>query len=79
MGSEFELNDAAPGALDVQIYDVQGRLVDRQSEVAAAGEQKVFRLDLSTHRAGLRSGIYFVRVRDAIGQESNAVKTVLLK
>lgn len=79
VGSEFELNDAAPGALDVQIYDVQGRLVDRQSEVAAAGEQKVFRLDLSTHRAGLRSGIYFVRVRDAIGQESNAVKTVLLK
>jgi hypothetical protein len=78
-GNELELEGAAPGTLDVRVYDVQGRLVHRQSEMATAGESKVFRLGLGMQGATLRSGIYFIRVRDALGQESNAVKTVLLR
>jgi len=79
VGNELELEGAAPGALDVRVYDVQGRLVHRQSEMATEGETKVFRLGLGVQGATLRSGIYFIRVRDALGQESNAVKTVLLR
>jgi len=78
-GNELELEGAAPGTLDVRVYDVQGRLVHRQREVTTEGESKVFRLGLGMQGATLRSGIYFIRVRDALGQESNAVKTVLLR
>lgn len=79
IGSELRLSDASPGAFDVLVYDVQGRLVHRQSEVAASGEVKVFRLGLGEGASPLRPGIYFIQARDALGQESNAVKTVLLR
>jgi hypothetical protein len=78
-GSGFELSDAEAGAFDVHVYDVQGRLVHRQHELAATGEARVFRLGLEVRGSGLQPGIYFVRARDALGRESNVVKTVVLR
>ena len=81
MGIErgLELVGAAGGEFVVQVFDIQGRLVHRQRDRAEADESKTFRLGLGARGSTLRSGVYFIRVRDALGNESNAVKTVLLK
>lgn len=79
IGSEFEVSDASPGELEVWVYDVQGRHVHRQFEVPIEREVRTFRLGLDAGGGGLQPGIYFIRARDALGRESNAVKTVVLR
>jgi hypothetical protein len=79
LSTEFELDGVAPGTFEAGVYDVQGRLVLRQTGVAETDAPKTFRVDLDARARGLPAGIYFIRVRDALGRESNAVKTVLLK
>jgi len=79
LGTELELDGVAPGTFEAGVYDVQGRLVLRQTGVAETDAPRTFRVDLDARARGLPAGIYFIRVRDALGRESNAVKTVLLK
>ena len=77
--AEIEVSDAAAGALELRVYDVQGRLVHKQSELATGSGAERFRLDLGMQSRGLSSGIYFVRARDAQGSETAAVKFVRLR
>jgi len=79
LSTELELSGAAPGTFEVRVYDIQGRLVLRQTEVAETDVPRAFHVDLGTRVNRFPAGIYFIRVQDALGRESNAVRTVLLK
>ena len=57
----------APQALRIEVFDVQGRRLHRESHVLTAGRQAL-RLD----GAGWASGVYLVRVADASGQAATA-------
>lgn len=73
------LEDAPRGPVDLELYDLQGRLIGRQQAVVERAGVAEFRFDLSGVRGRLPSGIYFVRATDATGMPSNAVKFVLLR
>jgi hypothetical protein len=76
-GAEIQLSGAAAGALELRLYDLQGRLVRRQTETASGLGTDLLRLDL--RRDGLTAGMYFLRVRDARGNEAPAAKLVILR
>jgi hypothetical protein len=78
-GAEVVVNGAVSGPLEVRVYDLQGRLVREQSEVAAGLGSDRFRLDLGGGSRVLASGVYFLRVRDVEGNETPAAKFVVLK
>lgn len=73
------LEDAPMGAVDLELYDLQGRLIGRQQAVVERAGVAEIRFDLSGVRGRLPSGVYFVRATDATGMPSNAVKFVLLR
>ncbi len=75
---EFVVQGAEPGILEVRLYDLQGRRVAAQQAVAAGGGWDTVRLELGTAAPGLATGVYFLQVRDAAGQASDAVKVVVL-
>jgi hypothetical protein len=77
--AEVEVSDAAAGTLELRVFDVQGRQVHEQSEVASGYGADRFRLELGAESRGLASGIYFVRARDALGNETAAVKFARLR
>jgi hypothetical protein len=77
-GLQFSLSGAKSGPLAVRIYDLQGRVVLERAGTARGG-QEPFALDLSEARRALATGIYFLRVSDASGRASNAVRFVILK
>ena len=72
------LAEAAPGAFKVRLYDLQGRVVLEQRAVAS-GERQRLTLEIGAHPASLPNGIYFLRVTDAAGLESDPVKLVILR
>jgi hypothetical protein len=74
---EFEIVDAAAGALRVTLYDLQGRRVAGQQVVARGAASEVMALDWPSAR--LPSGVYLLRAVDAGGQESQVVKLVVLQ
>ena len=75
---QLSLNGAQAGPLAARVYDLQGREVLQRS-CTARGGQEPFELDLAEARRTLPAGIYFLRVSDATGRASNAVRFVILK
>ncbi len=75
----LELEGAASGPLEVALYDLQGRLVLRQQLESGGTGQDTIRLDFSLAEQPLSPGIYFIRVQDAAGRSSDALKIAILK
>jgi hypothetical protein len=75
----FEVEQAAAGPLQIELYDIQGRRVLRRTEPGTGLGIMSTRLDLAQLERRLTSGIYFLRVTDAAGQQSEAVKVVVLR
>ncbi|HEY3215083.1 MAG TPA: hypothetical protein VGK93_01185 [Candidatus Eisenbacteria bacterium] len=71
-----EFSDLAPSP---EPYDVQGRLVLRQTAVADGSGRDSIRLELTSAQGTLGAGIYFAVVRDAAGVASNPLHLVLLR
>ena len=76
---ELELENAAPGLIDLRIFDVQGRKVHRQQGVAGGTGHDTIAFDLASTGALMPNGVYFAVVRDASGQVSPAVRMVVLR
>jgi hypothetical protein len=74
----LEVESAARGTLEVQLYDVQGRIVLRRESQALGEGLDLVRLALGEARGPLVNGIYFVRVGDSAGQEAT-VRLVVLR
>ena len=73
---DLEVLGAGSGALELGLYDIQGRhLGVRRMQSTGAGRD---RLTLPFPR-GLESGVYLLKARSADGRESSAVKVVLLR
>lgn len=75
----MDVADASGGEVIARIYDIQGRLI-RTRRVAASGlGHDTLRLDLRGPEGPVSSGVYFLRVEDASGSQSNAVRIVILR
>lgn len=77
--STFEILNAAAGRLDVQVFDLHGRLLLRIHPIASGTGRDTIQLDLSLAAVGPGSGLYFVRAVDAAGSVSSCVKVALLR
>lgn len=75
----LELEGAASGPLEVTLYDLQGRLVLRQQPESGGTGPDTIRLDFSLAERPLTPGVYFIRVQDAAGRSSDALKIAVLK
>ncbi|MBI5710626.1 MAG: T9SS type A sorting domain-containing protein [Candidatus Eisenbacteria bacterium] len=75
----LELNDATAGPLDLQVFDLQGRLVLHRRVASSGAGSDTFRLDLRTGSFPLVAGVYFLRALDTTGRESNTAKLVVLR
>lgn len=70
--------DGASGALDLRLYDLQGRLAHRQQFAASGTGDDSITLDLGA--TGARSsGIYFLRVTDSTGRASRTARVVVVR
>jgi hypothetical protein len=70
---------AVAGALDLRAYDLQGRAVAQQRVWAGGSGEDRVRLALAGPGRMLPVSVYFVRVTDASGRQSKAVKAVVLR
>lgn len=73
---EFEVVGANAGALDVRLYDLQGREVIRQTLTAGGSGRDAASLALP---GILPSGLYLLRVRAADGRLSSAMKVAIVR
>lgn len=78
-GVELAVTGAEGGALEVHVYDLQGRLVLRQRESTSGSGRDQFSLDFGAAQSRMGSGVYFARAADATGRVSQAVKLVVLR
>ena len=70
---DLVVNASASVPATVEVLDVHGRMVKREDRVASPGVSQ-----LSLGMDGLAAGVYFVRVRDARGNEIDTSKKVAL-
>lgn len=75
----FEVLNASAGPLDVQIYDVRGRLLLRQRPSADGNGLDSILIDLNSSTTHSNAGLYFLRVADASGKVSPSAKIVHLR
>jgi hypothetical protein len=74
----FDVLDAAPGAIEIRLLDLQGR--ERLKFSRTTSGLGVERVEIPlAGEFDLRSGVYFLRVRDSTGAVSPAMKTVVLR
>ncbi len=73
----FELLNASAGPLDVQVYDLRGRLLLRQRPTATGNGRDSILVDLAATTP--TAGLYFLRVADASGKVSPVAKIVYLR
>jgi hypothetical protein len=74
-----ELEHVSSGSFEVGLYDVQGRQILFQRGIASGSGSDLLLLDESSASRPVTSGIYFLRVRDSLGNESAPAKVVLLR
>jgi hypothetical protein len=74
----LQLVGAVAGPLDVEIYDLQGRLVARRRSEAVATSSDSIGFALGIDYAPSAPGVYFARVTDAAGNTSAPAKFVVL-
>jgi hypothetical protein len=75
----FEVLDAAAGALEVALHDVQGRMMWRRRVDSSGTGRDAFTIEAAAAGARLRSGIYFLRARDAEGHPSATTRIVIMR
>ncbi len=75
----FEVMDAIAGALEVRLYDLQGRVVWRERRMSAGAGRDAFTIALPPAGGRIRAGIYFLRARDASGRESATAKVAVVQ
>ena len=75
----FEVEEAAAGPLEIALYDVAGRRILRRSEQVNETGRLSYRLDLLGADQPVGSGVYFLSVRDASGEQAKAAKVVVLR
>ena len=75
----YQLLNASAGPLDVQVYDLRGRLLLRQRPTASGSGRDSIQIDLAAALSGASPGLYFLRVGDASGRSTPGAKFVLLR
>jgi hypothetical protein len=75
----FEVEWAAAGPMQIELYDIQGRRVLTRTEPGTGLATVSSALDLTQLERRCTSGIYFLRVTDAAGERSEAAKVVVLR
>ncbi len=73
------LSGAGAGALDVRIYDIQGRLASRRQMKASGTGRDSIALDLDAGPRPLGPGVYFMKVVDSAGRVSETLRFVRLR
>ncbi|OFV83551.1 MAG: hypothetical protein A2W26_10245 [Acidobacteria bacterium RBG_16_64_8] len=76
--TEFLLLGARPGRLEVEVYDLRGRLVSQVTITASGAGQDTVSLEPGGNLPPL-SGVYFVRAVEAGGGASETIKIVLFR
>jgi hypothetical protein len=71
-----EVLGANAGGLELQLYDLQGRIVARTRANVAGGGREA--LSLGAAQGRLRSGLYVLRAKSADGRRSDGLKVVVL-
>lgn len=74
-----EVLGAAAGALELQLFDLQGRLVARARATASGSGRDAVSLDPATGARPLRSGVYVLRAKCADRRTSDGLKVVVLR
>ncbi len=74
-----EVLGAAAGALELQLFDLQGRLVARARATASGSGRDAVSLDPATGARPLRSGVYVLRARGGDRRTSDGLKVVVLR
>lgn len=72
----FEVVGADRGALEVRVYDLQGREVLRRSFVASGAGRDAVTIDVA---GDLRTGLYLMRASSPDGRKSPATKIALVR
>jgi hypothetical protein len=75
----FQVLNAPAGPLDVQLYDLTGRLLVRARPDAGGTGQDTIQADLASATAPPTPGLYFLRVADASGRVAPSAKFVYLR
>lgn len=75
----FSLLNASAGPLDVQVFDLRGRQLLRQTSTANGTGRDAIVVDLASFSAGPTAGLYFLRVTDSLGRVSPSVKIVFMR
>jgi hypothetical protein len=76
----IRFSSARAGRADVRIFDVAGRLVQTLSKNVTQGVNEVRWNGKSSNGSTLASGVYFVRVKNADGSESqNSLKIAIVR
>jgi hypothetical protein len=70
---------AEAGALELRVFDLQGREVMRERAWASGSGQDRVRLSLRAADGQLPAAVYFVRAADRSGRRSAALKTVVVR
>jgi hypothetical protein len=70
---------APEGALSIELFDLQGRLVHRESIRATGSGRDTFELRPGSLAQPLPPGIYFARATDSLQRISNAAKVLVLR
>lgn len=70
---------AETGALELRVFDLQGREVARERAYANGAGQDRLRLSLQRPGESLPSAVYFVRVTDRTGRRSATLKAVVVR
>ncbi len=74
-----EVLGAAAGALELQLFDLQGRLVARARATASGSGRDAVSLDPATGARPLRSGVYVLRAKGGDRRTSDGLKVVVLR
>lgn len=76
----FEVLNAKAGPLSIRVYDVWGRLILNRSTVASGSGRDSLTVNLVSSTANrAAAGLYFLRVVDSAGADSQTTKFVVLR
>jgi hypothetical protein len=79
VSAEVTITGAQAGALDVRLYDLQGRLVLRQRPRANGSGQDALSIPFDQAQPRLGQGIYFLKVIDSAGHVSESLKIAVVQ
>lgn len=75
----FEVLNASAGPMEVQVYDLRGRLLMRQRSTAEGSGRDSVEANSASAAPAFTPGLYFLRVVDASGVISPSAKFLYLR